>query len=181
RRAAERAAAGATSLLERNGVVVTETIVPKPGTFWAADPVNAMVLLLSVLAVVCVFMSAFLVVNVASSLVTQQTRQIGVMKAIGASRRATAGIYLASSAIFGVAALVLAIPLAALLALVLVEYSARLINLDAASFSLPPSVLGLQIAAGLALPLLAALGPALAASRLTVQEAITRVGRGGRR
>jgi putative ABC transport system permease protein len=126
-------------------------------------------------------MSAFLVVNVASSLVTQQTRQIGVMKAIGASRRATAGIYLASSAIFGLAALVLAIPLAALLSLVLVEYSAGLINLDAASFSLPPGVLGLQIAAGLVLPLLAALGPALAASRLTVQEAISRVGRGGRR
>ena len=56
-----------------DGVVVTQTIVPKPGVFWAADPVGAMVLLLTVLAVVCLVMSAFLVVNVVSATVTQQT------------------------------------------------------------------------------------------------------------
>jgi putative ABC transport system permease protein len=178
RHAAERAAAGARAVLEREGVVVQQTIVPKPGTFWAADPVNAMVLLLTVLAAVCLLMSAFLVVTVSSSLVTQQTRQIGVMKAVGASRRGTAGLYLTTAGIHGLAALVFAIPLAALLALVLVEYSAGLINLDPASFSFPPEVLGMQIAAGLALPLVAALGPALAASRLTVREAISRAGRG---
>jgi putative ABC transport system permease protein len=178
RRAVERVAARATSLLSRSGVVVTETIVPDPGTFWAADPVDSMVLLLTVLAVVCLFMSALLVANVASALVTQQTRQIGVMKAVGASRRATASLYLATAGIYGCAALVLAIPLAAVLALVLVEYSAGLINLDAASFSLPPDVLLLQLGAGLAIPLVAALVPAVAASRITVREAIARVGRG---
>ena len=178
RRAVERIAARVTGLLSREGVVVTETIVPEPGTFWAADPVESMVLLLTVLAVVCLFMSAFLVANVSSALVTQQTRQIGVMKAVGATGRATAGLYLATAGIYGGAALVLAIPLAAVLALVLVEYSAGLINLDAASFSLPPDVLLLQVGAGLAIPLVAALLPALAASRITVREAIARVGRG---
>jgi putative ABC transport system permease protein len=178
RRAVERVAARVTGLLSRDGVAVKETIVPEPGTFWAADPVDSMVLLLTVLAVVCLFMSALLVANVSSALVTQQTRQIGVMKAVGATRRTTAGLYLVTAGIYGGAALVLAIPLAAVLALVLVEYSASLINLDAASFSLPPDVLLLQVGAGLAIPLVAALVPALAASRITVREAIARVGRG---
>ena len=178
RRAAERAAADVRNLLTEHGVVVTQTIVPETGRFWAADPVDSMVLLLSVMAVVCLFVSAFLVVNVSSALVTQQRRQIGVMKAIGASGRGTAGLYLATASIFGFAALVIAIPLAALLALVLVENSAGVINLDPASFSFPPDVLLIQIGAGLALPLLAALGPAVVASRMTVREAIADLGCG---
>src|SRR5262249_15833205 len=87
------------------------------------------------------------------------------------------GLYLATASIFGLAALVVAIPLAALLALVLVENSAGVINLDPASFSFPPDVVLIQIGAGLALPLLAALGPAVVASRLTVRQAISDVGR----
>src|SRR5262249_38892833 len=159
RRAAERAAAGVRDLLTEHGVVVTQTIVPETGRFWAADPVDSMVLLLSVMAVVCLFVSAFLVVNVSSALVTQQRRQIGVMKAIGASGRGTAGLYLATASIFGLAALVVAIPLAALLALVLVEDSAGGINLHPASFSFPPGLVLIPIRARPAPPLLAALRP----------------------
>jgi putative ABC transport system permease protein len=178
RRAAERAAASVRRLLARNGVVVTEALVPKPGAFWAAYAVEAMVLLLTVLAVVCLFLGAFLVVNVISALVKQQTRQIGVMKAIGARPRATAALYLGTAEIYGIAALVLAVPLAAVSALALVDYSAGLINLDIAPFSFPPHVLVLQVAAGVALPLAAALVPAVGASRLTVREAIADTGRG---
>ena len=181
RRAAELGAARVTSLLARNGVVATETIVPKPGAFWAADPVNAMVLLLTVLAVACLLIGVFLVVNVVAALVTQQTRQIGVMKAIGATPRATAELYLATAGIYGLGAIVLAVPLAALAAFVLVDYSSGLINLNPASFSLPPEVLALQLAAGLLLPLAAAFAPALRASRITVREAIAGPGRSGPR
>ena len=179
RRDAERAAAGARRILESDGVVVTQTIVPKPGAFWAADPVEAMVLLLTVLAVVCLVMSAFLVVNVVSATVTQQRRQIGVMKAIGARPRATASLYLSTAGIYGLAAFVVAVPLAAVGALVLVDYATGLINLNAPPFSFPPYVLGLQVAVAIALPLAAALVPAVRASRVTVQQAITGGGREG--
>jgi putative ABC transport system permease protein len=172
RDAAERAAAGARRILEADGVVVTQTIVPKPGAFWAADPVEAMVLLLTVLAAVCLVMSAFLVVNVVSATVTQQRRQIGVMKAIGARPRATAALYLGSAGIYGLAAFAIAVPLAAVGALLLVDYAAGLINLNASPFSIPPYVLALQAAAAIALPLAAALVPAARASKVTVRQAI---------
>jgi putative ABC transport system permease protein len=180
RRAAERVAASARRLLARQGVDVTESVVPRPGKFWAAYAVEAMVLLLTVLAIACLFISAFLVVNVVSALVSQQARQIGVMKTIGASPRATAELYLGTAAIYGAAAFVLAVPIAAVSAFVLVEYSAGLINLDPAHFSYPPSVLAVQVAAAIALPLAAALAPSISASRVTVREAIAGTGQGGR-
>jgi putative ABC transport system permease protein len=179
RRDAERAAASARRLLESQGIVVTQTIVPKAGAFWAEDPVGAMVLLLTVLAVVCLVMGAFLVVVVVSATVTQQRRQIGVMKAIGARPRATAGLYLSEAGMYGLAAFVIAVPLAALGAFVLIQYAAGLINLDAAPFSFPPYVLVLQALAAIALPLAAALVPAIQASRVTVREAIAGGGREG--
>jgi putative ABC transport system permease protein len=181
RRDAERAAAGVRKRLEAEGTVVNQTIVPKPGRFWAADPVEAMVLLLTVLAVVCLVMSIFLVVNVVSATVTQQRRQIGVMKAIGARPRETAALYLASAGIYGVAAFVLAVPLAAVGALLLIDYAVGLINLNAAPFSFPVYVLAIQAAAAIALPLVAALVPAMRASRLTVRQAIAGGGHEGSR
>ena len=167
--------------LEADGAVVNETIVPESGRFWAADPVEAMVLLLTVLAVVCLVMAIFLVVNVVSATVTQQRRQIGVMKAIGARPRETARLYLASAGIYGLAAFVLAVPLSAVGALLLIDYAVGLINLDAAAFSIPPYVLALQATAAIALPLAAALVPAMRASRLTVRQAIAGGGHEGSR
>ena len=181
RRDAERAAAGVRQQLEADGAVVNETIVPESGRFWAADPVEAMVLLLTVLAVVCLVMGIFLVVNVVSATVTQQRRQIGVMKAIGARPRETAALYLGSAGIYGLAAFVLAVPLSAVGALLLIDYAVGLINLDAAAFSIPPYVLALQAAAAIALPLAAALVPAMRASRLTVRQAIAGGGHEGSR
>lgn len=178
RRAAERAAARVRALLLQHRIEVRSTVVPKPGTFWAADAVRAMVLLLTVLAVVCLFTSTFLVVNIVSSLVAQQTRQVGVMKAIGARAAQTAALYLATAGAYGAAALVIAVPVAAVGALALVTYSAGLINLDVAGFSLPAHVLGLELVAGLVLPVFAALAPVMAASKATVREAIASQGLG---
>jgi putative ABC transport system permease protein len=101
------------------------------------------------------------------------------MKAIGARPRATAGLYLNEAGLYGVAAFVLAVPLAALGAFVLIEYAAGLINLDAAPFSFPPQVLALQAVAAIALPLAAALAPALQAGKVTVRQAIAGVGSEG--
>jgi putative ABC transport system permease protein len=168
-----RAATAVRRELERSGVAVRLAAVPKPGTFWANDAVNSMVLILTVLGVVCLLMSGFLVVNIISALVTQQRRQIGVMKALGASGGATAALYLGSALLFGALALVVAIPAAAVAAQALVGYSSNLINLDPPGFTLPASGLALEIGAGVALPVAAALIPVRAGSRITVRQAIT--------
>jgi putative ABC transport system permease protein len=170
----ERIATRVRGAVERTGRAVYVESVPKPGKFWADDAVQSMIMLLSVLAVVGLALSALLVVNVVSALLAQHVRQIGIMKAVGASARRAAAMYLATSTVFGLLALALAIPLGALGALVIVDVTTKLIDVDTPSFSIPPSVLAIEIAVGLVLPALAALGPVLAASRTTVRDAMSR-------
>jgi len=175
----ERVAAAARTALERAGVSVRSTSVPKPGRFWANDAVDSMVLLLTVLAAVCLLLSVFLVANIVAALVAGQVREIGVMKAVGAGARQTASLYLATAAVYGGIAIAVGVPVAAVAALALVAYATGIVNLDA-DFSLPGYVLALELGAGLLLPLAAALAPALGGSRITVREAIARHGLEGR-
>ena len=61
-------------------------------------------------------MGAVLVYNTLSNQITQQTNQIGILKAIGARSRTIVGVFLVSTFIFGLLALILALPLGALVA-----------------------------------------------------------------
>src|SRR6266542_678100 len=130
------------------------------------------------LGAISLLMSGFLVVNTIGALLTQQTRQIGVMKSIGARSRDIVGMYLMTVLVFGMLALLVAIPLGALGAQVFVNVFAGLLNFDALGGGVPPSVLGLEVAAGLLIPLLAALWPVLSGTRITVREALSGYGLG---
>lgn len=175
---ARRVASAARAEIEGSGRAVLAATVPEPGRFWAHDQVDAMVLLLTLLGAVALLMSGFLVANSVSALVAQELRQIGVMKAVGARGRDTAAVYLATALVLGGLALTVAIPLGALAAAALVDYSAALINLNPPPFRLAAEAVGLQVAAGLLVPLAAALGPVLAGSRVTVRDAVASQGLG---
>ena len=176
---ARRVAAVARAEIERSGRAVLAARVPDPGRFWAHDQVDAMVLLLTVLGGVALLMSGFLVANSVSALVAEQLRQIGVMKAVGAGGRDTAVVYLGVALVLGALALAVSVPLGAATAAVLAGYAAGLVNLDPAPFRIAPEAVALQVAAGLLVPVAAALGPVLSASRVTVREAVVSQGLGG--
>ena len=59
-----------------------------------------------------VLLSGFLIVNTITALMTQQTRQIGIMKAIGGANSQVFVMYVVLILGFGLAALMIAIPLA---------------------------------------------------------------------
>ena len=77
-------------------------------------------------------LSVLLLVNTISALLTQQTRQIGVMKAIGAGTGQIARLYLGMVVVFGLAALAIAAPLAIWAARWIINLMAYLID-----FTLP--------------------------------------------
>src|SRR5690606_804400 len=106
------------------------------------------------------------------ALLTQQTRQIGIMKAVGARSPQIADIYLRMVLCFGVGALVLAVPFSTLAARVSSRFIAAQLNFDLTDFKLEPLVLALQIVAGLLAPLATALWPILATVRKSVREAL---------
>ncbi|HEV2124014.1 MAG TPA: ABC transporter permease, partial [Chloroflexota bacterium] len=173
-----RVAAAVREKVEESGRTVFMTTVPDPGKFWVNDHVQSMMLLLTLLGAVCLCMSGFLVTNIISALLAQQIRQIGVMKSVGASAAEVTVMYLGTIFFFGLLALAVGIPLGAVAAVGLVLYSTNLLNFDVAGFSLAPDVLALEVAAGLVVPLLAALVPVITGSRITIREAITSYGLG---
>ncbi len=63
---------------------VSFAYVPIPGKHPADQAVQPLLLILGVLGALSLLLSGFLVVNTISALLLQQTRQIGVMKAVGA-------------------------------------------------------------------------------------------------
>lgn len=167
--------------VEKSGRTVFYTYVPTPGKHPADDSIQPMLLLLGALGVLSLLASGFLVVNTIQALLTQQMRQIGVMKAIGARASQITGMYLGMVLIFGLLALIVAVPLGALAAGAFTSYIAGLINFDVANYNIQPQVLALQVAVGLLAPLLAALWPVISGARITVREAISTYGLGNGR
>jgi putative ABC transport system permease protein len=189
-RVAERATDGAhirlvagrvRDKLEASGRAVFRMWVPPPGKHWADDTLRAVALVLGVLGFFSLLLSAFLVINTVSALLAQQMRQIGVMKAIGARTPQIAGMYLATVLAYCVLSLFVAVPLGAAAAQWNTNYIARLMNFDVLAFRIPPSVLALEAAVGIVVPLLAALAPIRAGTRVTVREAVSDYGLGGER
>jgi putative ABC transport system permease protein len=164
--------------IEVGGHSVFFAYVPIPGVHPADTAVQPLLLILGILGFFTLLLSGFLVVNTIGALLTQQTRQIGVMKTVGASTPQIVGLYLTLVLVYGLLALLVAVPLGGLGTYVFTRYLAQLINFDVLDYTTPPQVLALEIGAGLIVPLLAALWPVLAGARVTVREAISSYGLG---
>lgn len=146
-----------------------------------ADPfIGSIVLILTAFGLVILALSSFLVVNSMSALITQQVPQIGVMKLIGARRGQIMALYLATVLIYGLLAVAIALPLAALTArLLMAQVVEPLLNVRVLSYGIPLPLLLAQAAVGLLLPLVAGLAPVLRGTRITTHQALNDVGIGG--
>ncbi|NJO00226.1 MAG: FtsX-like permease family protein [Anaerolineales bacterium] len=164
--------------IENGGRSVLFTLIPIPGKSPLDFLIQAIVLLMGALALMSLVLSGFLVINTISALLAQQVRQIGIMKAVGARTRQVVGMYLVTVIIFGLLALLLAVPVGAVGAYFFSRFIAGYLNFDVTTFRLPPEVLLAEIGVGLVVPLLAGLYPIMAGVRVTVREAITTYGLG---
>ena len=162
--------------LEKSGLTIPLGTGAEPGSVPLDDILQAVLLLLGALGFLSLFLSAFLIINTISALVTQQIRQIGIMKAVGARASQVVGMYLALVFIYGLVALFIAVPSGAVGARALSGFMAGLFNFDLTSFHVAPQAIGLQIVIGLAVPTLAALYPVLGVMRITAAEAMSNYG-----
>jgi putative ABC transport system permease protein len=146
-----------------------------------ADPyIGSVVLILTAFGIVILLLSSFLVVNAMSALITQQVPQIGVMKLIGATWRQIMVLYLATVLIYGLIAVAIALPLAAVTArLLMTEVVEPLLNVRTLSYAVPLPLMLAQAAVGLFLPLIAGLAPVLRGTRVTTHAALNDMGIGG--
>jgi putative ABC transport system permease protein len=162
--------------IERSGVTVAHTDVPEPGKLPVDDLVNALLFLLVAMGAVSLGASVFLLINIMQALLTQQVRQIGVMKAVGARGHQIAAMYVAIILIYGLLALLIAVPLGNRIARGLVDFMVYFANFEFRGAGVPPRVLALEAALALLVPLLAGLWPILSGVRITVREAMSDYG-----
>lgn len=164
--------------VEKAGLTVYGTFVPEPGKHEMQQFLTPMLLILGAMGFLSLLLSGFLVVNIISALLAQQTRQIGVMKAIGAQGGQVALLYLATVLVYALVALAVALPLAWVVTSWFTGFAAGLMNFDVLSAPLSPAVVALLMVVGLLVPVGAALIPVRKGTRVTVREAISDYGMG---
>lgn len=151
-----------------------------PSRHWGRDYMDGFVLVLQVLAIISVVTSAILVYNTLSNLITQQTDQIGILKAIGSGQGTIVAIYSVGALVLGTLALIVGLPLSTMVAFGVSRYFLNLFNIDFNQFQVSTGAVGLTVVSALAAPVLAGLPPILQGARITVRDAIASYGLGGR-
>jgi putative ABC transport system permease protein len=165
--------------LAKEGVDVNVTFYQDPKEHWGRRFVVGLNFILQILAVVSLFMSVILVLNTLTALITQQTNQIGIIKAIGGTVGVLIKTYLAGVLVYGLLALLVSLPLGAYLAFSLSQWFLNFFNIDYNIFQFSPQAVLYQLIAAIIAPVLAALWPILSGAAITVREAIASYGLGG--
>ena len=165
--------------VERAGATIYFVSVYQPGHHFAYSISNGVFFILTVLGYMTVFLSGFLIINTITALMAQQTRQIGIMKAVGGGNAQVFGMYVALILVFGLTALSIAVPLANSGAKTFGAGMAQYLNFHPGPYVGYRSALIQQVIVALVVPLLAAMWPIYNSVRVTVREAISDYGIGG--
>ncbi len=158
--------------LEQNGKNVWRIKIPEPGKHPHAAQMETLLFLLGAFGIIALVLSSAIVANMISALLSQQIRQIGMMKAVGAKSGQITAIYLSFAIILGIAATALAVPVAVLAGRAYASFNAGMLNFQIFSDRIPLWAYLSQIAVGLLLPLFAAVYSIVKGSRITVREAL---------
>ncbi len=164
--------------LERMGLGVGGYGVTDPDVHGAQEIIDAVIIILTVLGVLSLVLSGFLIVNMMNATVAQQVWQIGVMKVVGASGWRVMRVYLATALAYGLFSLLLAVPSGAVAAYLLGAVLLQVFNASVGAFRLVPQAVGIQVAVGVLVPMLAALIPVIGGARITPHQAISSYGLG---
>lgn len=175
---AEAALDRAAAKLEQAGVGIGFSLINEPSRHWAQDVMDGVGLVLSVMAAASLFLSVILVINTINAVIAQQLPQIGIMKTVGAVGIQIAPLYLSGVLVYGALSLMVAVPLGTLAGQLLSRWMLALINVPTESLGLEAGTLLLQLAAGLAVPLGAALWPVLRGVSIPVSRALSAYGLG---
>lgn len=132
--------------------------------------------IISMLAIIAVAVSGFLVTNVISTLVTEQKRQIGVMKSMGATRFDNAFMYGGIAVSYGVIGLIpgilIGVPAGYHMAKVIAPFASAYIE----SFTVSSLGVILGIMMGIGVPIIASIIPVFNGTRVTILDAMTDLG-----
>lgn len=162
------------NVLRAHHVVIFGAFTPGSNTVQTAS--DAVFAIMRVLSIIALILTGFLIINTVTTLIAEQIKIIGAMKALGGTRQKVMRSYLLSVGIYGVAGTVLGIGLGIFAGYEFLLYLANLFTLDLGAFQVPLSTLLISGAVGISVPVLAALLPLWLGTKITVREAMTSYG-----
>ena len=160
------------TLAQSEGRKVGRIDVPVPGRHMHAAQMESLTMVQGAFGLLTLMVCGFLIVNLISAMLAGQRRELGVMKAIGASEGQLAAQILTLAAGLGVLAVSLALPVAAWLGRKYGSFQGELLNFPVERYAIPAWALFLQAAVGIGLPVLAAAWPVARACRQPVAQVL---------
>ena len=159
--------------IEKSDVEVRRTGFSKTHEHPMTSIINAVLGILMALGVLIVFLSSSLIANTLSALLNQHMRHIGVIKLVGGRNRQVLGMYFVLILVFGLLALLIAVPLGGQGAYALSAFIADKMSFTLLGYRIVPIAFVIQIAVGLLVPIVAGLAPVIGGARVTVLRAIS--------
>ena len=164
------------NMVQEKGFRVISISVPTPGKHPNADQMSSLLFLFEAFGILSFVLSMTLTVNMITGMLAQQVRQIGMMKAVGATTRQVMSIYFSGVFILGILATAISIPASVLAGRALSAMVAGMLNLKISSYAVPLWVFVLLSCLGLVMPVLSAAYPIYRGCRVSVNQAVNDYG-----
>lgn len=137
---------------------------------------NTLITLQATIGFLALVLGVILVSQLMQAILAQQVRQIGILKAVGATRADVLGIYLTMVFVLGAVATLVAIPVAVASGYAYAGFVAGILNFNIITTTLPVSAYLSLLAAGLLLPILFTLPIVWRGVSISVREALSDYG-----
>lgn len=150
-----RTAGEVRRFLAEEGVHIEGTFIPEPGKHPHFSQMASFLYILSMFGVFALILSTVLLMNMVSSIMTGQIKQIGILKAIGAGSWQISSLYFIFIGVFCLAGLLVGIPLSVLAGQSYSRVAAAELNFIIYNDTVPFEIYLLIFGIGLAVPLTA--------------------------
>lgn len=164
------------TILEAAPYTVTFTDTEDPANNDLVTGAQTFASLFQTLAIIALVVSGFLVVNVITAIVTEQRNQIGVMKALGATRQDNFFIYTGIAFMYGVFGVVPGVLVGIPGGYAAANALAPELNTLLDGFTVSPGGVLIGVVVGMAVPVFFAIIPVFNATRVTILDAMTDIG-----
>jgi putative ABC transport system permease protein len=147
----------------------------KAGSYPGKEFFDQLASLMNVFTVLALLAGLVLIANTMTTLIGEQRREIGMMKAIGGTRRQIRGVYLRTALLLGAAGSVIGVALGLLVANAVVRFFGSSFFAISPGFEVSVPIVIASIVVGVVAPPLAALPAIRRGSRIPVRESLEEV------
>ncbi|MEI6767011.1 MAG: FtsX-like permease family protein [Bacteroidota bacterium] len=158
------------------GIIISSVDIPKFNEHPHQWQLNTLLFLIGTIGFLAFIMGSVLVSQLVKSIMANQIKQIGILKAIGASQRQVFKIYIAMLLIIGAIAGAIAIPLSIKSGSAFAYFIAGKLNFDILTTTVPFRIYVFMILISLLLPTLLTIGILLKGTGISVKAALSDYG-----